>query len=67
MGVGAVTPADVKRARTSRGWTQEQLADRLGVSIHTVQSWEQGRRPVPAMAERLMRRLRLRWEQNDVG
>jgi len=56
-----MTGEQVREGRRGRGWTQERLASALGVSVATVQSWEQGRRGVPQMAERLMRRLGLRW------
>lgn len=31
-------------ARVSNGWTQQDLADRMGVSKETVIHWEKGRR-----------------------
>lgn len=35
--------------RQAKGWTQAELANRLGVNISTVQHWEQrGGRPRPA-------------------
>lgn len=33
----------IKELRTARGWTQADLADRLGVSRQTVNSLEKGR------------------------
>ncbi|MFC2002699.1 helix-turn-helix domain-containing protein [Chloroflexota bacterium] len=30
----------VKQLRAKRGWTQEDLARRLGVSLSTIQRWE---------------------------
>lgn len=32
----------LRAARVSKGWTQEQLAERLGVSRSTVFKWENG-------------------------
>lgn len=44
----------VKSNRRSRGWTQEQLARNLGVTLHTVQRWESGRtQPSPLAMEKL--------------
>lgn len=39
-----MTPAKIRAAREAVGETQAQFADRLGVSLDTVRSWEQGRR-----------------------
>lgn len=33
----------IKRLREAQRWTQEMLADRLGVSTKTVGNWERGR------------------------
>jgi transcriptional regulator with XRE-family HTH domain len=40
----------VQLARASAGLSQEDLADDLGVSRGSVQSWEAGRRPISAVA-----------------
>lgn len=45
----------MKRARKARGWTQAQVAERLGVSQGYVSLMESGGRPVP---DRLVPRLR---------
>jgi transcriptional regulator with XRE-family HTH domain len=37
---------DVAAERTRRGWTQEELAARIGVSARTISNWEAGK-PVP--------------------
>lgn len=42
---------DVKRIRNKVGMTQKEFAVHFGVSIRTVQDWEQGRR-VPSGASR---------------
>ena len=39
--------ADLKSWRTSRNLSQRQLAEVLGVSVRTIQEWEQGRKPGP--------------------
>lgn len=38
----------VHRARTRKGWTRQQLAHESKLSISTVTSVEQGRRPNPS-------------------
>jgi len=46
----------VRRLRTARRLTQEQLAHELGVTFGTVNSWESGRhRPSPLAAKLLLR------------
>ena len=39
----------IRIARTNRGWTQAELADRLCVSESTVQKWEKSKN-TPSMA-----------------
>lgn len=62
--VGRVTvlPADgkpiespVARARLSAGMSQERFARLLGVSVRTLQQWEQGRRAPTGAAKMLLR------------
>ena len=33
----------IRQCRDLKGWTQEQLARNVGVSLNTVQRWESGR------------------------
>lgn len=52
--------AEMKRAREARGWTQAEMAQRLGVSQGYVSLLESGGRPVPEkLAQRLRRKLGL--------
>lgn len=52
--------ADVRAARERRGWQQEELAERLGVSQGYVSLLESGRRPVSKhLAAKLVVRLSL--------
>ena len=37
----------IVRYRTAKGWTQTELAEQVGVSMTSVQSWERGVRPRP--------------------
>ena len=51
--------ARIKRLRAQYGWTQQQLADKLGVHWVTVASWEkkQGNSHASPMARRLIKEL----------
>jgi transcriptional regulator with XRE-family HTH domain len=37
----------IERARRVKGWTQADLAQRVGVHVNTVQGWEKGAQPRP--------------------
>lgn len=60
------------QARAQKGWTQGELADRLGASKDAVKAWEHGRRsPSLTMRRRLcetfgMTAAQLGLEQNEV-
>lgn len=47
------TATEVRELRHANGWTQKNLADLLGVSIKSVQAYEQGRRAMPVPTWRL--------------
>lgn len=42
-----MTAAELKQAQVTLGLTNQQLADRLRVSLRAVEMWRQGSRPVP--------------------
>ena len=49
------TAALVRGIREKTGWTQEKLAQEVGVSFSTVNSWERGKRnPQPYLLKKLM-------------
>lgn len=47
-------PDEVKAVRDKFGASQALFAKFLGVSVPTLQKWEQGQRPVPAIAARYL-------------
>lgn len=47
----------VKRIRELAGYTQQELADRIGVDRVTLAKWEGGQHPVSETAARLLRVL----------
>lgn len=53
-----MTPADLKSLRAALGWSQQRLADELGVARNTVARWEMGLNKIPPLAERLLQMLR---------
>jgi putative transcriptional regulator len=50
-----LTKLDVKALRERLGLTQNQFAGMIGVSIKTLQNWEQGRRQPEGPAKALLR------------
>ena len=49
------TAALVRGIREKTGWTQEKMAQEVGVSFSTVNSWERGKRnPQPYLLKKLM-------------
>lgn len=52
-----MTPAQLKQLRATLGWSQQRLADEMGVARNTVNRWEMGERRITAMAERLLQVL----------
>ena len=47
----------IKELRRDKGWTQEKLACNLGVSLSTVQRWEEGRGKPSKLAWRILKKL----------
>ena len=50
-----VQPTDALQARTSTALSQSQFATLLGVSVRTLQEWEQGRKKPTGAAQTLLR------------
>jgi putative transcriptional regulator len=53
--VTEVPLSEVVEARHSTGMSQAEFATALGISIRTLQEWEQGRRAPPGAAQALIR------------
>ena len=52
-----MTPKQIRKARQRKGWTQQALADALGVSIRTIKHWEAGTRNMSKPVLKLFRLL----------
>ena len=53
---GQIDPEkDIVALRRFTGLTQEEFADALGISVHTLRNWEQGRRTPEGPALALLR------------
>ncbi|MDY3330417.1 MAG: helix-turn-helix domain-containing protein [Pelistega sp.] len=50
-----VNIADVTRARENAGFSQAKFAKLLGISVRTLQEWEQGRRKPSGAAQTLLK------------
>ncbi len=50
-----VTPTDAMQARARMALSQSQFAKLLGVSVRTLQEWEQGRKKPTGAAQTLLR------------
>jgi DNA-binding XRE family transcriptional regulator len=49
-----MTPDEFKRVRSQWGLTQQQMADRLGVSRLSIGHWESGQNRVPTVVVKLV-------------
>lgn len=49
-----MTPAELKSLRAALGWSQQRLAEELGVERNTVNRWEMGTRKISRMAEKML-------------
>ena len=52
-----MTPNEFKKAQLILGLTNQQMADRLGVTVRAVEFWRQGKRSVSGPVEMLMKKL----------
>lgn len=58
-----MTAAQFKAQRRALRLSQQALAAALGVSVRTVQAWEQGQNPIPVWVERFTELLTAHLEQ----
>ena len=56
---GGVVRSEVARARLASGLTQKKFASLLGVSLRTLQEWEQGRKNPSGAARTLLKIVRV--------
>jgi DNA-binding transcriptional regulator YiaG len=61
-----MTKDDVKRLRAKLGITQQELADRLGVTQTSVARWEMGMHQIEEPTARLLKLL-VKMEKNPRG
>ena len=54
-GKGGMVRSEVARARMASGLTQQKFASLLGVSLRTLQEWEQGRKNPSGAARTLLK------------
>jgi putative transcriptional regulator len=58
-----ISSAQVKEMRELLGLTQQGFADKFGLAIDTIRSWEQGRRPAKGPAKAFLNLLRYLMEK----
>ena len=58
-GRGGVVRSEVARAHLASGLTQQKFASLLGVSLRTLQEWEQGRKNPSGAARTLLKIVRV--------
>lgn len=44
-----MTPKQLKKLRLQKGYTQEEISPRVGVSLRTWCNWERGEVPIPPL------------------
>jgi putative transcriptional regulator len=69
---GQVEPGDIAALRRFLGLTQTRLANAMGISVHTLRNWEQGRRHPNRRSTALLRIVarhpgRIRANQAAIG
>jgi DNA-binding transcriptional regulator YiaG len=62
-----MTPGRFTECLNAMGWSHGMCADRLGISVRTVRSWENGRREIPNNLETWIEELVARVQQKPAG
>lgn len=52
-----MTPQEIKKLRADKAWSQKDLAKKCGVSVRTVENWEQKRTGISGPALMILRGL----------
>jgi transcriptional regulator with XRE-family HTH domain len=55
----------IRAARQALGWTQNDLADRAGISARTIHAIEKGRSCRQATKRKILRTLGVPWDMRD--
>ncbi len=55
----------IRAARQALGWTQNELADKAGISARTIHAVEKGRPCRQATKRKILSALGVPWEQRD--
>jgi transcriptional regulator with XRE-family HTH domain len=55
----------IRAARQAQGWTQNDLADRAGISARTIHAIEKGRSCRQATKRKILRTLGVPWDLRD--
>lgn len=60
-------PFDIAAERSARGWTQEELGARVGVSSRTISNWEHSNRVPRSRRPALERAFARPWDETSLA
>lgn len=58
-------PSEIIEFRAARKWSQERLADELGVNVSTIWRWENGKTPASGPVVKAIERLVEQYPASD--